>query len=51
MVSKSFAVYNNLGWCLCSLRVFRAYAQDLLAFLLSDEKSGVFLIGLPLYVI
>jgi hypothetical protein len=26
-------------------------AQDLLAFILSSEKSGVILIGLPLYVI
>jgi hypothetical protein len=26
------------------------FAQDLLAFLVSGEKSGVILIGLPLYV-
>jgi hypothetical protein len=50
MVIESFARYSNLGWHLCSLRVCMTSAQDLLAFLVSGEKSGVILIGLPLYV-
>ena len=45
MVIESFAGYSNLGWHLCSLRV-----QDLLAFIVSGQKSGVILIGLSLYV-
>jgi hypothetical protein len=40
----------ELGWYLCSLRVCMTSAQDLLAFLVSGEKSTVILIGLPLYV-
>ena len=32
------------------LIVYIAYVQDLLAFIVSGEKSGVILIGLPLYV-
>jgi hypothetical protein len=35
---------------LCSLRVCMTSTQDLLAFIVSGEKSGVILIGLPLYV-
>ena len=50
MVIESFAGYSSLGWHLCSLRVCMMSAQDLLAFIVSDEKSGVILIGLPLYV-
>ena len=50
MVIESFAGYSSLGWHLCSLRVCITSAQDLLAFILSVEKSGVILIGLPLYV-
>jgi hypothetical protein len=50
MVIESFAGYSDLGWRLCSLRVCMTYAQDLLAFIVSVEKSGVILIGLPLYV-
>ena len=50
IVIESFAWYSNLGWHLCSLRVCMTSAQDLLAFLVSGEKSGVILIGLPLYV-
>ena len=51
MVIESFAGYSSLGWQLCSLTVYIIYAQDILAFIVSDEKSGVILIGLPLYVI
>ena len=50
MVMGSFAGYSSLGWHLCSLRVCMTSAQDLLAFIVSGEKSGVILIGLPLYV-
>jgi hypothetical protein len=51
MVIESFAGYSSLGWYLCSRRVYMISAQDLLAFILSVEKSCVFLIGLPLHVI
>jgi hypothetical protein len=51
MVIESFAVYSSLGWHLCSLRFCISSVQDLLAFIVSGEKSGLILIGLPLYVI
>jgi hypothetical protein len=35
---------------LCCLRVCMTYAQDLLAFIVSGEKSGVILTGLSLYI-
>ena len=47
-VIKSFAGYTSLGWHLCSLSVSITSVQDLLAFMVSGEKSGVIL---PLYVI
>jgi hypothetical protein len=50
MVIESLAGYSNLGWHLCSLSVCITSVQDLLDFLVSGEKSGVILIGLPLYV-
>jgi hypothetical protein len=50
MVIESFAGYSSLGWHLCSLRVCMTSAQDILAFIFSGEKSGVILIGLPLYL-
>ena len=50
MVIESFAGYSSLGWHLCSLRVCMISVQDLLAFIVSGEKSGVILIGLLLYV-
>ena len=50
MVIESFAGYISLGWNLCSPRVCITCVQDLLAFIVSGEKSGVILIGLPLYV-
>ena len=46
MVIESLAVYSSLGWRLCSLRVCITSGQDLLAFIVSGEKSGVILIGL-----
>ena len=50
MVIESFAEYSSLGWHLCSLRVCMPSAQEFLDFRISGEKSGVILIGLPLYV-
>jgi hypothetical protein len=50
MVIESFVGYSSLGWHLCSLSVCITSAQDLLAFIVSGEKSVVILIGLPLYV-
>ena len=50
MVIESLAGYNSLGWHLCSLSVCITFVQDLLAFIDSAEKSGIILIGLPLYV-
>ena len=47
---ESFAGYSNLGWHLYSLRVCMTSVQDLLAFIVSGEKSDVILIDLPLYV-
>jgi hypothetical protein len=51
IVIESFVGYSSLGWHLCSLRGCMRPAQDLLAFIVSGEKSGVILIGPPLYVI
>ena len=50
MLIESFAGYSSLGWHLCSLQVCMTSDQALLAFIVSVEKSGVILIGLPLYV-
>jgi hypothetical protein len=49
-VIESFAGYSSLGWHLCSLSVCMTSSQDFLAFIVSGEKSGVILIGLPLYI-
>ena len=45
MVIESFAGYSSLDWHLCSLSVCITSVQDLLAFIVSGEKSGVILIG------
>ena len=50
MVIESFAGYCSLGWHLCSLSVCITSVQDLLALIVSGEKSVVILVGLPLYV-
>jgi hypothetical protein len=50
MLIESFVGYCILGWHLCSLRVCITSAQGFWAFRVSDEKSGMILIGLPLYV-
>ena len=50
MVIECLAGYGSLGCHLCSLSVCITSVQDLLAFIVSDEMSGVILIGLPLYV-
>ena len=47
---ESLAGHSSLGWHLCSLSVCITSVQALLAFIVSGEKSGVILIGLPLYV-
>ena len=50
MVIESLAGYSSVHWHLCSLSVCITCVQDLLAFIVSGEKSGVILIGLPFYV-
>ena len=50
MVIENFAGYSSLGWHLCSHHFCITSVQDLLAFIVSGEKSGIILIGLPLYV-
>ena len=50
MVNASFAGYNSLGLHPWSLSFCSTYIQDLLAFMVFIEKSGVILIGFPLYV-
>jgi len=51
MLIESFAGYSSLGCHLCALRVCMTSAQDVLAFIVFSEKSGLILIDLPLYVI
>ena len=41
-VIESLAGYSSLGWHLCSLSVCITSVQDLLAFIVSSEKSGEF---------
>ena len=50
MVIECLAGYSSLGWHLSSLSVCIISVQDLLAFIVSGEKSGVILICLPLYI-
>ena len=50
MLVESYAGYISLGWHLCSLRVCMTSAQDLLAFIVSGENSGIILKGSSLYV-
>ena len=50
VVIESFSGYSSLGWHLYSLSVCITSVQYLLAFIFSGEKSGLILIGLPLYV-
>jgi hypothetical protein len=52
LVSLFMAIGSLLGivaWAgiLCSLRVYMMSSQDLLDFIVSGEKSGVILVGLP----
>ena len=51
MVIESLTGYSSLGWHLYFLSVCITSLQGLLAFIVSSEKSGVILIGQPLYVI
>jgi hypothetical protein len=48
MVIEGFTGYSSLGWHLCSLRICMTSAENPLVFIVSGEKSGVILIGLPL---
>ena len=50
MLVESLAVYNSLGGHLCSLIVCMTSDPALLAFIVTDEKSGGILIGVLLYV-
>ena len=50
MLIESFAWYSSLGCHLCSLGACITSVQDLLAFIVSGEKSGVILIALPVCV-
>jgi hypothetical protein len=46
-IAESFAGYCSLGWHLCSFSMCMTSAHDVLVFIISGEKSGVILIGLP----
>ena len=48
IVIESLARYSSLGWHLCCLSVCITSVQDLLAVIVSGEKSGVILLGLSL---
>ena len=50
MLIESFAGHSSLGCHLCSRKVCMTSDQVLLAFIVSVEKPGVILIGLPLHV-
>ena len=50
MVIESFAGYSNVGWHLWFFRDCKTFVQVLLVFIVSVEKLGKILIGLPLYV-
>ena len=50
MLIEHFAGYRSLGWYFCSQSVCMTSIQDLLAFVVSGEKSGIILMGLPLHV-
>jgi hypothetical protein len=42
MAIENFVGYSSLGWNLCSLTVCKRFTQDLLTFIISVEKSGIF---------
>jgi hypothetical protein len=50
-IIENLTGYSSLGWHFCSLMVCITSAQDLLAFRVCGEKSGVILRGLLLYII
>ena len=50
MVNASYAGYSSLGFHPWSRSFCSTSIQDLLAFMVSIEKSGVILMGFPLYV-
>ena len=50
ILNNRLAAYCSLGLHQWSLSICNTSIQDLLAFMVSIEKLGVILIGLPLYV-
>ena len=50
MLIESFAGYSSIGWHLCALGIWMTSNPALLSFIVSVEKTGVILIGLPLFV-
>ena len=50
-VIETFDGYISLGLHLDSLRVCITSVEDHVDFIVSDEKSGVILIGLPFYFV
>ena len=50
MVIKRFSGYSSLDWHMWFFRGCKISVEALLAFSVSVEKSGVILIGLPLYI-
>jgi hypothetical protein len=49
-VIENFAEYSSLSWHLWFLRDYKISVQALLAFRVSVEKSGIIMVGQPLYV-
>jgi hypothetical protein len=49
IVIESFAEYTGLDWYVWSFRVYITSIHSPVDFRVSTEKSGVILIGLPLY--
>jgi hypothetical protein len=47
-VIENIAGYSNLGWHLCSLRVYMTSAQDLQAFIVCGEMSRIIVISMIL---
>jgi hypothetical protein len=50
ILTESFSGSSSLSWHLCSLRIYMTSDCALLIFIVSIEKSGIILIGLPLCV-
>jgi hypothetical protein len=50
MVTEGFVGYGSFGWHFCFLSYCTTFAQDVIAFIVSGEKTGVILVDLPSYV-